>query len=101
MSVASATQECVSPPPPEPPPRDYTDMSLSFRHDIDNQQQHRVVVVDNDEDAIADKFAVDGDVKIRARLEACRQGMMQLDALRSKHMRLMQVRGSLEVVTVL
>ncbi|KIH48831.1 hypothetical protein ANCDUO_21096, partial [Ancylostoma duodenale] len=62
-------------------------MSLEFRRDID---QNRVVVVDDDNDAIGDKFTVDGDVKIRARMEACRQGMMQLDALRSKHMKLMQ-----------
>ncbi|KAL6732908.1 hypothetical protein Aduo_003616 [Ancylostoma duodenale] len=96
MSVASAAPEGASPPPPEPPPRDYTDMSLEFRRDID---QNRVVVLDDDNDAIGDKFTVDGDVKIRARMEACRQGMMQLDALRSKHMKLMQeMRGRLPTI---
>ncbi len=32
-----------------------------------------------------------GESRIRQRLEACRQGMLQLDALRSKHQKLMQV----------
>ncbi|KAK6731302.1 hypothetical protein RB195_007648 [Necator americanus] len=97
MSVASAAPDGASPPPPEPPPRDYTDMSLDFRHDIDDQQ-HRGVIVAID-DAIGDKLTVDGDVKIRARIEACRQGMMQLDALRSKHMKLMQeMRGRLPTI---
>ncbi|VDM52224.1 unnamed protein product [Angiostrongylus costaricensis] len=76
MSVASSVPEGASP-PPEPPPRDYSDMTVDFR-DVDDK-----VNVD-------EKLVIDGDVKIRARLEACRQGMIQLEALRTKHIKLMQ-----------
>lgn len=85
MSVASSVPEGASP-PPEPPPRDYSDMTVNFR-DVDDK-----VNVD-------EKLVVDGDVKIRARLEACRQGMIQLEALRTKHIKLMQeMRGRLPTI---
>uniref|UniRef100_A0A1I7W6F6 CUPID domain-containing protein n=1 Tax=Heterorhabditis bacteriophora TaxID=37862 RepID=A0A1I7W6F6_HETBA len=72
MSVVDLVPEGASP-PPEPPPRDYGGTRT-----------------------VGDKFAIEGDVKIRARIEACRQGMIQLEALRSKHHRLMQeMRGRL------
>ncbi|KAJ1346626.1 hypothetical protein KIN20_001491 [Parelaphostrongylus tenuis] len=85
MSVASSVPEGASP-PPEPPPRDYGDITVDFR-DVD------------DKVSVDDKLVIDGDVKIRARLEACRQGMIQLEALRTKHMKLMQeMRGRLPAI---
>lgn len=65
MSVAFVVPG-LSPPPPEPPPKDYLE-----KHSFVQEEKR--------------------DDKIRARMEACKQGMMQLDALRSKHQRLMQV----------
>ncbi|WKX88746.1 hypothetical protein Q1695_008402 [Nippostrongylus brasiliensis] len=79
--VANSVPEGASP-PPEPPPRDYTDMTIDFREEKKDSS-----------------CGEDGDVKIRARIEACRQGMMQLDALRSKHIKLMQeMRGRLPTI---
>nr|CDJ80479.1 unnamed protein product [Haemonchus contortus] len=94
MSVANLVPEGASP-PPEPPPRDYTDMTIDFR-DID---QRRATEDAANAIADADEPPIDGDVKIRARMEACRQGMMQLEALRYKHIKLMQeMRGRLPTI---
>ncbi|VDO73824.1 unnamed protein product [Heligmosomoides polygyrus] len=82
--VANSVPEGASP-PPEPPPRDYTDMTLDFR-ELDKKATTTPAICNED--------LIDGDVKIRARMEACRQGMMQLEALRFKHVKLMQVSKS-------
>lgn len=74
MSVACVVPEGASP-PPEPPPKDYLMESESTFNTLDS--------------GIVPLEKRDG--KLRARLEACKQGMLQLDALRSKHHRLMQV----------
>ncbi|KJH43738.1 hypothetical protein DICVIV_10226 [Dictyocaulus viviparus] len=83
MSVANSAPEGASP-PPEPPPRDYTNPTLNFPDE------------DVDKSTVENNSVIEGDVKIRARLEACRQGMIQLEALRTKHIKLMQeMRGRL------
>lgn len=87
--VANSVPEGASP-PPEPPPRDYTDMTLDFR-ELDKKATTTPAICNED--------LIDGDVKIRARMEACRQGMMQLEALRFKHVKLMQeMRGRLPTI---